>query len=125
MLKEDIIDFLMDKNWTKKTEILHHLQAKGHKICERKLRQKIRDFNAGYGTESYLFIAHSGRGYKLTYDKKLIQKSLNDQRKRALKMLKQYYDGLDAIGLENQVSLDLENDEKSLREIVMRGFKNG
>lgn len=120
---ENLKEILIGQDWLKKKKIIQEFANIGIKLDERSLRSTITEFNKNYGNESDFYIAHSSRGYKLTNDKKDIYKSVQDQRKRALKMLKQYYSALDAIGLQSQIALDIEQDKNDLFDIALKGFE--
>lgn len=114
---EILKDYLSD--WRTKKEILGYLSDKGVVMSERTLRQNLNGFNRQYPTgDTELFLAHSGKGYILTTDKSLIEKSLTDDRKRSLKMLKRYYGCLKELHSKNQLSL--EPQDATLYEIVSK-----
>lgn len=120
---EILKDILMNESWLKKKKILQEFKNLGIEINERNLRSIITKFNKNYGVTSDFYIAHSSLGYKLTTKKEDIYQSIQDQRKRALNMLKQYYSALDAIGLQNQLSLDIQEDQDEIFDVVVKGFE--
>lgn len=81
-------DVLSLAKWKKKKAILSELKEEGINISERELRKKIVLNNQKYaeGIANY-YIAHSNKGYKLTVNWEDIEKSIKDNRKRALTML--------------------------------------
>jgi len=110
----------LDTDWRTKDKILYFLQHVAKiDVHERELRDYFAQFNEKYESgETEMFIAHSGYGYKLTSDPEEIMRSLEDDFKRSMKMLKRYYRCKKALSEKNQFSLD--RNEADLYEAVMR-----
>ena len=85
---DELYNVLSLKKWKKKKEILSELKSQGIVINERKFRKYVEKNNQMYGdgvTDYY--IAHSNKGYKITFDWEEVELSIKDKRKRALTML--------------------------------------
>lgn len=85
---DELYNVLSLKKWKKKKEILSELKSQGIVISERKFRKYVEKNNNMYGdgvTDYY--IAHSNKGYKITFDWEEVELSIKDKRKRALTML--------------------------------------
>lgn len=110
----------LDTDWRTKDKILYFLQHVAKiNVHERELRDYFAQFNEKYESgETEMFIAHSGYGYKLTSDPEEIMRSLEDDFKRSMKMLKRYYRCKKALSEKNQFSLN--QSEADLYEAVMR-----
>ncbi len=108
----------LDTDWRTKEKILYFLTHFCHmNVNERELRNYFASFNERYESgETEMFIAHSNKGYYLTSDPEVIFNSLEDDHKRAIKLLKRYYKCKKALSEKSQLSLD-EN-EQNLYEIV-------
>lgn len=114
----------LDRDWHTKDQIIYFLT----KVCkldtnersiERKIRQYFVEFNERYESgQTEMFIAHSNRGYLLTSDQKIILESLEDDNKRALKLMRRYYRCKKALAEKDQLSLSPQ--ETNLYEIVSR-----
>lgn len=103
----DILKGYLDRDWKKKEQIVKYLTfMTQEEVNERAFRKFVADFNENYYSgETELFIAHSSKGYLLTADKDIIVNSLQDDYKRAMKMLKRYYQCKKAIAEKSQLSL--------------------
>ena len=110
----------LDTDWKTKDQILHFLNIVcGLDVNERSVRQYFADFNEKYETgDTEMFIAHSNKGYLLTSDQKTILKSLEDDNKRAIKLMKRYYRCKKALADKNQLSL--EESEANLYEVIQK-----
>ncbi|MBR0456496.1 MAG: hypothetical protein IJJ01_07475 [Firmicutes bacterium] len=110
----------LDTDWRTNDRILYFLQHVAKiDINERELRDYFAQFNEKYESgDTEMFIAHSGYGYKLTSDPEEIMRSLEDDYKRSMKMLKRYYRCKRALSEKNQFALDQK--ETDLYEAVMR-----
>lgn len=84
---EEIKGVLSLTDYKKKYEILRELR-KNYDISERKFRSLVAQNNKlfGEGKVDY-YIAHSSKGYKLTFNWNEMKKSIADNRKRAITML--------------------------------------
>ena len=84
---ERIIGVLSLTDYKKKEEILKELK-KDCDITERTFRALVAQNNKlfGEGKVDY-YIAHSNKGYKLTFNWEEMKKSIADNRKRAITML--------------------------------------
>jgi len=82
---ENILEVLSLNQWKKKRDILKQLDFE---ISERSFRKLVEQNNKlfGQGKVDY-YIAHSCRGYKKTFNWEEMQKSIADNRKRAITML--------------------------------------
>lgn len=109
----------LDTDWRTKDKILGFLKYMSIDINERALRDYFAEFNEHYETgDTEMFIAHSSKGYLLTSDPKIIMDSLEDDNKRAMKLMKRYYRCKKALSEKNQLSLS-EN-ESDLYEVIMK-----
>lgn len=84
---EELKGVLSLNDYKKKDEILKELRIKCD-ISERKFRALVAQNNKlfGEGKVDY-YIAHSSKGYKLTFNWDEMKKSIADNRKRAITML--------------------------------------
>lgn len=116
----EILKGYLDTGWKKKEQILKFLTfMTQEKVNERAFRQYVADFNENYYSgDTELFIAHSNKGYLLTTDKETILNSLQDDYKRATKMLKRYYQCKKAIADKSQLSLTPVDED--LYEVLMK-----
>jgi len=110
----------LDKEWHTKTECLEWYEKQYFtKLNEREFRRRIESFNEKYaGGETEMFVAHSKKGYLLTNDIDIIKKSLLDDYRRALKLLKRNSRCTKALSEKNQISLG--QNEADLYEVVMK-----
>lgn len=112
------------KTWRKAPEIMKKLKdqgvkAKNLKNLNRQFRRAAAKYNERYQNgETEYFLAHSTKGYKLTNKPKEIAQSLQDDRKRGLKLLKRYYTGMKSLSEKDQIAL-LEGDQ-DLFDIVSK-----
>ena len=77
------------EEWRTKAEILSFLNEQGIQMDERKFRKFVEIYDKDYCDEVVdTYIAHSNKGYIITADKDIIRKSMEDDLKRAYKLLK-------------------------------------
>ena len=110
----------LDNSWRTKAECLEWYRKKYHTdLNERMFRIWVEKYNEKYsGGDTAMFVAHSNRGYMLTCDINVIRKSLKDDYKRAMKLLKRNYSCTKALAEKDQ--LQLEEKEADLYEVVMK-----
>ena len=110
----------LDKGWHKGKDCLDWYECEYQtKLSDRAFRKNIERFNEKYvGGQTEMFVAHSKEGYILTSDKVLITRSLCDDYKRAIKLLKKYYGCKKALSEKDQ--LTLEETDQDLYEIISR-----
>ena len=115
-----VLQGYLDREWRTKDKILYFLNnIMKIDINERALRDYFAEFNERYETgDTEMFVAHSQKGYLLTNDPKIIMDSLEDDNKRAMKLMKRYYRCKKALSEKNQLSLS-EN-ESDLYEVIMK-----
>ena len=103
---ERINEVLDLNNWKKKDEILIELR-KNFDISERKFRKLVEQNNKLYGQGRVdYYIAHSSRGYKLTFNWEEMKKSIADNRKRAITMLVDCSKAEKAFQKRNQIKME-------------------
>ena len=84
----ELYNVISMNKWKKKKEILSELKSQGIVLNERKFRKYVENNNRMYGDGvSDYYIAHSSKGYKITFDWEEVELSIKDKRKRALTML--------------------------------------
>lgn len=77
------------EEWRKKPDIITYLHDHGMEINERQFRKFVEIYDKNYcDGDAETYIAHSGKGYILTADKEIIRRSMEDDLKRAFKLLK-------------------------------------
>ncbi len=103
---EKIIDILSLTEWKKKKEILKQIPSE-FEVGERTFRKLVEQNNRLFseGKVDY-YIAHSFRGYKLTFNWEEIEKSVADNRKRAITMLEDCRNVEDAFRKRNQIKME-------------------
>lgn len=116
MFEEILKNYLT--TWRKKQDIIAYLKSQDYFITERTLRNLISKFNRLYG-EREAFIAHGPKGYIYTTDKEIIKKSILDNRKRSLRMLKDYQSTVKALSEKNQTDLGIYPIEENAYELLM------
>lgn len=101
---ENILEVLSLTQWKKKRDILKQLDFE---ISERSFRKLVEQNNKlfGQGKVDY-YIAHSCRGYKKTFNWEEMQKSIADNRKRAITMLVDCSKAEKAFQNRNQVKME-------------------
>lgn len=109
---DKILEIIDLSDWKKKGEILKELKDNGVRIEERSWRMMVETYNYRYmdGVND-LYIIHGNKGYKLTKDKKEIMESIKDLRSRSLNMLSKYSRTYKALGLQDNLKIDLEKME--------------
>ena len=106
--------------WHTKKQILKYLKKNGLNLKERDLRRRIEAFNRFYfQDQSELYIAHSCKGYLLTADAEIIAKSISDDKKRALKLLKRYQKTSKKLSERNQMNLEIYPIKEDIYELLM------
>ena len=110
----------LDKKWRTKAECLTWYNKKYHaKLNERQFRRQVEKYNQRYsGGDTEMFVAHSNKGYILTADIDKIRKSLMDDYKRAMKLLKRNSSCTKALSQKNQLSLS--PNQTDLYEIITK-----
>lgn len=109
---ENITKVINLKEWKTKKEILKELRYKGIYINERQWRIIVEQYNQKYmDMKRPFYIVHSSKGYKITDDKEEIKKSIQDLKSRSLNMLAKYSQTMRAIGLQDNLKIDLETME--------------
>lgn len=110
---EEMLQVINLNTWRKKSEILRILHQNGYiKVTERSWRVFVEKYNKYYmDNVNNKYIVHSSKGYKLTSDKKEILASIQDLRNRSLNMLSKYSKTQKALGLQDNLKLDLEKME--------------
>lgn len=100
----NILESLSLTEWKKKKDILKQLDFQ---ISERSFRKLVEQNNKlfGQGKVDY-YIAHSCRGYKKTFNWEEMQKSIADNRKRAITMLIDCSKAEKAFQNRNQVKME-------------------
>lgn len=105
----DIIDL---SEWKTRKEILNEYNKLGIHVADRTFRKVVEENNKRfYNHETEWFIAHGTKGYIKTKDNDIIQKSIMDGKKRAITLLKIYRDTKKALGENDNLKLELENEE--------------
>ena len=101
---ENILESLSLTEWKKKRDILKQLDFQ---ISERRFRKLVEQNNKlfGQGKVDY-YIAHSCHGYKKTFNWEEMQKSIADNRKRAITMLIDCSKAEKAFQSRNQVKME-------------------
>ena len=114
-----VLQGYLDREWRTKDKILYFLKYMNIDVNERALRDYFAEFNERYESgDTEMFIAHSQKGYLLTNDPKIIMDSLEDDNKRAMKLMKRYYRCKKALSDKNQLSLT--SNESDLYEVIMK-----
>lgn len=103
---DEITSLLSLTEWRKKKDILERISCKN----ERRFRKLVEQNNKMFaeGKVDY-YIAHSFRGYKLTFNWEEIKKSVSDNRKRAITMLQDCSNVEKAFQKRNQIKMDEVN----------------
>lgn len=112
VITKDITELVNLSSWKTKKEIIQELRKSNIKIDERQWRLIVEEYNQQYMEVKHpYYIVHSRKGYMLTDDKEEIKKSIKDLRSRSLNMLKKYSLTMRAIGLQDNLRIDLEEME--------------
>lgn len=105
----EIIDL---SEWKKKEQILEEYKELGIGMKERTFRKLVEMNNkCYYDHTTEWFVAHGNKGYIKTKDPEIIKKSISDGKKRAIALLKIYRDTKKALGENDNLKLELENEE--------------
>lgn len=106
-------DFLKYKEWQTRPELMESMRAGGYYITERNMRKAIENFNKHYdGAKFNEYIVHGPQGYKVTKSKHEIKKSIADNERKAYTMLKQTSHVRKVLGMENQLTLNFDEEGK-------------
>lgn len=102
----DLVDL---SEWKTKATILRELADLDVIVDEREFRRVVELHNRRFlEGETDVFIAHSVKGYKLTSNAKEIYDSIDDYKKRALNQLWKVSKYSKALGLLNNLRLEIE-----------------
>lgn len=98
--------------WKTRAEILQMLNQNGTQISDRSFRKWVEDFNKTYdGREQPEYIVHGPKGYKITQDRTEIKKSIADNDRRAITILRQTRRVRRFLGMKDQLSLFDQEDK--------------
>lgn len=113
---ENLKGFIDVGEWKTLSEIHFYLVNVKHiHIPKRTIRNIFAQYNLkNQKGEIETFIVHSCRGYQLTHDEELIRKSLQDDKKRALKLLKRFYETNKRLGERTQISLNINGEDTEI-----------
>lgn len=107
-----ILKILKSRGWVKRKEIIRIARLNGRKLNEREVRKYIEKYNEHYmNCDKKTLIAHSNKGYKLTSDKDEINASAEALKKQGVNLLVKYSKTIKALGLQDNLRLDLEEKE--------------
>ncbi|MCI6753795.1 hypothetical protein [Galactobacillus timonensis] len=99
--------------WKKRKDILRELNGGGAGISDRAFRKWVEDFNKTYdGRKQPEYIVHGPKGYKITQDRTEIKKSIADNDRRAITILRQTRRVRRFLGMKDQLSL-LDQEDKA------------
>ena len=116
---EKIKGYIWD-DWRKKSEILSFLEYKGIKVDERQWRKAVELYDREYCDGKHdSYIVHSNKGYMLTSDRKIIEKSKNDDKSRLIALAKRVYGVERRFRDMDQLTL-FPSEEMDAYEILMR-----
>ena len=110
------------REWKTKKIILQELENQGFRVDERNLRIQIEKHNQRFFEHhEEEFIAHGRKGYIKTKDSRIIKRSVEDGKKRALNLLWKYSRTKRALGEKDNLRFELEpiigrSDDLSQRE---------
>lgn len=109
---DKILETINLSEWKTKKQIINELKTNGIYVEERTWRSLVESYNYRYmdGVNDK-YIIHGSKGYKLTNDKKEIMHSIQDLRNRSLNMLSKYSRTYKALGLQDNLKIDLEKME--------------
>lgn len=98
--------------WKKRKDILRELNGDGERISDRSFRKWVEDFNKTYdGREQPEYIVHGPKGYKITKDRAEIKRSIADNDRRAITILRQTRRVRRFLGMKDQLSLFDQEDK--------------
>ena len=98
--------------WKKRKDILRELNGDGAGISDRAFRKWVEDFNKTYdGRQQPEYIVHGPKGYKITKDRAEIKRSIADNDRRAITILRQTRRVRRFLGMKDQLSL-FDQEEK-------------
>lgn len=104
-----MINLVNLETWKTKKIILQELEAQGFKVDERSLRKMIERHNQlFFEHHEDEFIAHGSKGYMKTKDSRIIKRSVEDGKKRALNLLWKYSRVKKALGEKDNLRFELE-----------------
>lgn len=117
----DLLKGFLDQDWHTKGEILDHLLIKKkYDINERVMRRAFEKYNLEYCEGLHdSFVAHSNKGYLLTSDKEIIERSMRDDLSRLIKLSKRVYGIKKRFKEDSQLTL-LPKKEMDAYEVLMR-----
>ena len=116
---EKIKSFISDK-WRKKSEILDYLDYKRIYVNERQWRKEVEKYDMEYCLGLHdSYIVHSSKGYMLTSDRKIIEKSKNDDKSRLIALAKRVYGVERRFKEMDQLTL-FPSEEIDAYEVLMR-----
>ena len=97
------------REWKTKKVILQELENQGFTVDERHLRKMIEKHNLRFFEHHEdEYIAHGSKGYMKTKDNGIIERSVEDGKKRALNLLWKYSRVKRALGEKDNLRLELE-----------------
>lgn len=113
---DEMLEIVDLTEWKTRKAILEEIKSQNKYLSDRTFRSNVEKYNERYGqiingSKHKLYIAHGQQGYILTSDKKIIEESIADSRKRALNQLSKESRVAKAIGLDSNLRMDLENME--------------
>ena len=116
---EKIKDYL-GWTWHTKKEIIDYCLSREILLDERQLRNMVEQYDKEYCDGLHdSYIAHSSKGYLLTSDRKIIEKSKNDDKARLIALAKRVYGVERRFRDMDQLTL-IPNEEIDAYEVLMR-----
>lgn len=107
-----MLEYINLRDWKTKKEIIAELKEQGVKMDERKWRLFVEKNNKAYcNEETDFYIVHGKKGYKATTNEDEIIESINDLHSRALNMLWKQSQAKKALGIKDNLKIDLERME--------------
>lgn len=107
-----MLEYISLNDWKTKTKIITELKEQGVKINERTWRLFVERNNKAYcNEETEFYIVHGKKGYKATKNEDEIIASINDLHSRALNMLWKQSQAKKALGIKDNLKIDLERME--------------
>lgn len=107
-----MLEYINLNDWKTKKEIIAELKEQNVKIDERKWRLFVEKNNKAYcNDEVEFYIVHGKNGYKATKNEDEIIESINDLHSRALNMLWKQSQAKKALGIKDNLRIDLERME--------------
>lgn len=103
----------LDREWRTKEQCVYFLKTVfRYEINERELRDTFAKYCQDYIDKKHdSFLAHSSRGYLLTSDPKIIEKSIKDDESRMFSLAKRIYGVKTRLKMDNQLTLLPEENE--------------